>query len=315
MEIITEKTEACLVDMLSLVQHAPAMWMSLRVNIAPVHDQILIQEGLSRATLARIHKMSLQIAHKVNEWGLHHFEGKILVFEDSDVLALFHKTAANTNEIIARLRDEFHRSGLINLLAIDAMQEKLAQMITFSEEKILSAEDYRLKRRAVEIGENLLDWSDPDPDLARALQKKRRMRTSGCVLIIDDDVLTRGLVASTVKDDHNVVQAKDAESGIVAYVDHAPNVVFLDIHLPGINGIQLLKRMLQLDRDAYIIMLSADSATDNVLSTQSGGAAGFICKPFSKEKILEYVQKCPSLRADPTMRALGWGWMRGYLRK
>jgi DNA-binding NarL/FixJ family response regulator len=43
-------------------------------------------------------------------------------------------------------------------------------------------------------------------------------------------------------------------------------------------------------------MLSGDSARDNVLSTQAQGAAGFVCKPFSKEKIFEYVRQCPLMQ-------------------
>lgn len=288
--------------------------MFVHVNIAPVHDQMLIKEGLSRASLARVHRMSLALAEKIHALGLSRFEGSIMVFEDSDVVAIFQKQAAGWDDTLAKLRSEFTRNGLMHIFSVEEMSKKLSSLITFSEEKQIAAENYRIKRRAIEIGEHLNDWSEPDLEITRAIHKKRRARQASCILIIEDDQLTRGLVNSLLKDEHQVVQAKDAETGIIAYIDHAPNVVFLDIHLPGLDGRETLKRLMQLDRDAYVVMLSADSATDNILSTHSNGAAGFIRKPFSKEKILEYIAKCPTLE-DTAIRALGWSRMKNYLKE
>jgi len=295
MQIITTETENHLCEMLPVIERQPDAWMCIRVNIAPIHDQMLIKEGVSRASLAKIRNISLQLAEKINALGLSQFEGSTMVFEDSDVLVLFLKKPDLTHSVVEVLRKEFIKSGMIHILVIEEMKEKLAQLVSLAEEKKETAEDFHIKKRAVEIGEMLVEWSEPGPAIARAIYDKRRLRQSSCILIIEDDALTRGLVASVLKGEHHVVQAKDAESGIVAYIDNAPNVVFLDIHLPGLNGHEILKRLRKIDPQAYVVMLSADSVTENVVSTHSEGAIGFIRKPFTKERILTYIKQCPSL--------------------
>jgi two-component system chemotaxis response regulator CheY len=310
MNIVTSQTENYLAEMLPIVERQPDAWMCIRVNIAPIHDQILEKEGISRLALENIRKMSLQLADQLNVLGLSQYEGSIMVFEDSDVLALFVKKLEGLPALLEDLRREFTKNGMLHILIIEEMKEKLAHLVSVAEEKKESAENYIIKQRAMEIGEMLLEWTQPDPAITRAIYKKRRKRQGSCVLIIEDDVVTRGLVASLLKREHQVLQAKDAESGIVSYIDHAPNVVFLDIHLPGMDGRDTLKRLMQLDPEAYVVMLSADSAAENVVSTHIQGAAGFIRKPFSKEKILEYIKKCPSLNVDATARVLGWTSMK-----
>jgi two-component system chemotaxis response regulator CheY len=308
MEIITTGSEDYLTEMLPQIERDPSAWMMLHVNLTSVHDQTLSHEGLSKESLAKIRKMSTQLAKKILDWGLNQFDGKILVFEDSDIVAFFAKKADLMQGVLDRLRNEFTKSGLIDILVIEEMKEKLAHLVTLSAVKKKTAENHRLKLQAVEAGENLLHDHKHNPEITRAIHKMRRERSSSCILIIEDDVLTRGMVASLLKAEHQVVQAKDAQSGVVAYVANAPNVVFLDIHLPGGSGHEILKRIIQLDPEAYVVMLSSDSAAESVRSTQKGGASGFICKPFSKEKVIEYIKKCPSLHNNAKLRALGWSW-------
>ncbi len=83
------------------------------------------------------------------------------------------------------------------------------------------------------------------------------------------------------------------KTGITAYINYAPHVVFLDIHLPDRNGKEVLDKIKLIDPESYVVMLSADSIADNVISTKSKGSVGFIKKPFSKEKLIQYIEKCP----------------------
>jgi CheY-like chemotaxis protein len=306
MKLVTTQSEQALVDMLQHIGNDPGKWMSLHINIAPLHQQMMEQEGLSKAVLAKIHKISEQIAQKLLESGLDTLDGQLMVFEDSDVLALFQKKSDSLPQILDGVRSEFTKSGMIHLLTIEEMQDKLAQVVLLSKDKKLTAEDQRLKRQAVEVGENFSEWSGPDPELTEAIQRKRRARSSGTVLIIEDDVMVRGLLATMLKGDHLILQAKNAQSGIIAYIDKAPNVVFLDIHMPGLDGHDTLRRLRQIDPEAYVIMLSGDSSSNNILSAQSQGAAGFVRKPFTKEKLLQYINICPSLQPKNLAKSLGW---------
>ena len=132
------------------------------------------------------------------------------------------------------------------------------------------------------------------------------MRASGSILIIEDDVMVRGLLATFLQGAHQIIQAKNAESGIIAYIDQAPNIVFLDIHMPGLDGHDTLTYLRQIDPEACVVMLSGDSSSQNVISTRNLGAVGFVRKPFTKEKLLEYVKTCPSLQPKVLAKNLGW---------
>jgi len=245
--------------------------------------------------LAKIRKISMQMAQKLNESGLSTFDGKIIVFEDSDVLALILKQSDSLQAVLEKLRSEFTHSGMIHLLVIEEMKDRLSQLLSFSEDKKHTAEDYRMKQSAVHIAGNLANFTDPGPEIRIAMQKKRRTRNFSSVLIIEDDVMVRGLLNTLLQDEHQVIQAKNAESGVIAYIDQVPNVVFLDINMPGMNGHETLKRLRMLDSQAYVIMLSGASSSENIISTKKAGAVGFISKPFSKEKLQQYIKKCPSL--------------------
>ena len=295
MEVIIENSEQALLGMLPHLQKNPEDWMALHINVASLHTQTLNKGGLSKALLAQNRDISLKLAHNLFEHTLSAFSGKIMVFEDNDVLALFLKRSDSLREVLVKLRDEFTKSGMINLLVIEEIKDKLQQTIIFAEEKKRSAEDYQIKNLAVELGENLSEWAQPDPRLTESIQKKRDMRLSSTVLIIEDDILVRGLLATLLGDEHQILQAKNAQAGIITYIDQAPNIVFLDIHMPGLSGHETLKRLMQIDPKAYVIMLSADSSSSNVQSTQADGAAGFIRKPFTIKKLREYVGLCPSL--------------------
>ena len=66
--------------------------------------------------------------------------------------------------------------------------------------------------------------------------------------------------------------------------------------MPGKSGIDILEEILMFDQTAFIVMLSADTAKDNVLETRKLGAKGFVAKPFTKEKLVDMLQKCPTMK-------------------
>jgi two-component system, chemotaxis family, chemotaxis protein CheY len=82
---------------------------------------------------------------------------------------------------------------------------------------------------------------------------------------------------------------------MAAYKQYAPDILLLDIHMPGKDGLEVLHDIQDIDPQAYIIMLSADSSAENVGYTLQEGAKGFMTKPFTREKLLELTHKCPTI--------------------
>jgi YesN/AraC family two-component response regulator len=75
-----------------------------------------------------------------------------------------------------------------------------------------------------------------------------------------------------------------------------PDVLLLDIHLPNKDGLTLVKEILEQDKDGYIVMLSADSVSENVEASVKNGAKGFLTKPVSHKHLMDYFKRCPTVR-------------------
>jgi len=122
---------------------------------------------------------------------------------------------------------------------------------------------------------------------------ERINRDENVIMIADDDMFMRSLVAKSTNECDKVIQIEKGDEVLETYKAYLPDILFLDIHMPEQNGLDVLDKIIEFDQQAYVIMLSADSNKNNVISTNMRGARGFITKPFNKEKVIEFINKCP----------------------
>jgi len=110
------------------------------------------------------------------------------------------------------------------------------------------------------------------------------------ILIIDDEPSIRQLVARYLQaENYQVISAKDGPSGLQAARSQDPDLIILDIMLPGLDGIDLL-RELRRDCDVYVILLTAKTEeTDRVVGL-SVGADDYVVKPFSPRELVARVK-------------------------
>lgn len=127
-------------------------------------------------------------------------------------------------------------------------------------------------------------------DVFAAAKKLRTARKPEHVMLVEDDPLTRRIVSGTFKENYAIITACDAHEAISNYLLHAPDIVFLDIGLPGTSGFAVLKQIMATDPDAYVVMFSGNSYLDNVNKALGAGASGFIAKPFKKERLRHYIE-------------------------
>ncbi len=66
--------------------------------------------------------------------------------------------------------------------------------------------------------------------------------------------------------------------------------------MPDVTRHELLEKIITIDPEAYIIMLSGNASQANIVQAMSLGAKGFIAKPFSREKIFQYIDRCPTIK-------------------
>lgn len=122
-------------------------------------------------------------------------------------------------------------------------------------------------------------------------KQRRSTRMPLHVMVVEDDLLTRRIVSAAFKDNYAIITAANAEEAIANYLFYAPDIVFLDIGLPDVNGFDVLHQILASDQDAFVVMFSGNSYLDNVTAALSQGASGFIAKPFKKEKMRHYIEE------------------------
>jgi|SRR5512132_3128126 DNA-binding response OmpR family regulator len=114
------------------------------------------------------------------------------------------------------------------------------------------------------------------------------------VLIADDEPHISELVRVTLEDDRvRVVEAFDGLGALEAAELYAPDVIFLDVHLPDISGLEVCRR-LRGDarlRCAPIVMLTAAAQQDDVARGFAAGATEYLTKPFSPIRLLSLVER------------------------
>jgi two-component system alkaline phosphatase synthesis response regulator PhoP len=110
------------------------------------------------------------------------------------------------------------------------------------------------------------------------------------ILVIDDEPSIRQLVTRYLQaEGYQVISADDGPSGLQAARKQHPDLIILDIMLPGMDGIDLL-RELRRDSDVYVILLTAKTEeTDRVVGL-SVGADDYVVKPFSPRELVARVK-------------------------
>ncbi|CAI8709403.1 response regulator [Brevibacillus sp. BC25] len=112
------------------------------------------------------------------------------------------------------------------------------------------------------------------------------------ILIVDDTAFTR-LVLRNMFEKLGIEVVAEADSGEEAvrnYCLYRPTLVMMDITMPGMNGLVASRKIMELDKDAKIIICSAVARRDTVIKAIQAGARDFIAKPLQFERIEWAVQ-------------------------
>ena len=109
------------------------------------------------------------------------------------------------------------------------------------------------------------------------------------VLVVDDDAVLRRVVRAVLEaDGFEVLEAADGEQGLKMAAEARPGVVILDVMMPGLDGIEVCRRM---DHDATkVLMLTALGDVTTEVASLEAGARGYLTKPFSSMDLLDRVE-------------------------
>ena len=110
------------------------------------------------------------------------------------------------------------------------------------------------------------------------------------ILVVDDEVGIRELVGTYLRNEgYTVDEAVDGESALDCFREHAPDLVVLDLRLPGIDGYDVL-REIRRDSTVYVIVLTARSEETDKLIGLELGADDYMTKPFSPRELVARVR-------------------------
>ena len=112
------------------------------------------------------------------------------------------------------------------------------------------------------------------------------------VLVVDDASFQRLRVRKSLEaNGHTVVEASSGFEAVDAYARESPDAVFLDITMPGMDGLEALRRIRSDHPDARVVMLSAMAQQSTVMEAVRAGARDFVVKPADPNRVLEALNK------------------------
>ena len=112
------------------------------------------------------------------------------------------------------------------------------------------------------------------------------------ILIADDSLFMRSTLKKILAEGgHEVVgEAGTGVQTVELFQKLSPDIVTMDITMPQMNGIEALKKIIELKKDAVVIMLTSISKPENAAEALKNGAKNYITKPFDREKVLKAVK-------------------------
>ena len=127
------------------------------------------------------------------------------------------------------------------------------------------------------------------------------------VFIVDDHDLFRAGVRAELPDDLEVVgEASDVEGAVELILERNPDVVLLDVHLPGGGGAAVVKGVRKKADDQVFLALSASDAAEDVVSVVRAGARGYITKTASSDEVANAVRAVAAGEAVFSPRLAGF---------
>lgn len=112
------------------------------------------------------------------------------------------------------------------------------------------------------------------------------------ILLVDDAAFMRMRCAKLLTaEGHEIVEAGNGQEAVEKYLLHKPDLVFMDITMPIMDGIEATREIKKLDPHAIVVMLTALGQHQMVVESIKAGAKDFVVKPFQPEKIIATVKK------------------------
>ena len=228
----------------------------------------------------------------------------VFLCEDGDIfiLASFWPSK-RARELMVRLAELFGVAAIPERMEFIELAQNMHSLLVRVDAKLeqqrLHEQALKQKQQAEQAAKKRQTiLAKPTAISSEQIARMRSRRETPLVMMIEDDAFTCRLVENLVKKQFPMLTLVTAEHALATYATHAPDILFLDIDLPDVTGHELLERILTLDPSAYVVMLSGNADHENIMQAMHCGAKGFIGKPFTREKLFQYLDRCPTLHKE-----------------
>lgn len=113
------------------------------------------------------------------------------------------------------------------------------------------------------------------------------------IMVCDDAQLTRRTLKNILENSgYQVIgEAVNGKDAVTKFKELKPDVVFMDIVMPEMDGIEAVRQIVGIDENVVIIMCSSLAQEKKVVTAVKAGARDFIVKPFTQERVLDAIQR------------------------
>jgi two-component system cell cycle response regulator len=122
------------------------------------------------------------------------------------------------------------------------------------------------------------------------------------ILSVDDSKTVRLIVGRSLKTfDCSLFEAANGEEGLVVAAREKPDLILLDITMPVMDGVEMLTKLREQPelKATPVVMLTAESALENVTYIAKLGVRDYLVKPFKEEQLIDKISRIVSLQKSP----------------
>lgn len=143
--------------------------------------------------------------------------------------------------------------------------------------------------------QKILDPFVSPKDISAQIMMRRALRMENHIMVLDDDLVILKQMEKALEELGEVHCFSSAAGFIESYVDVAPDILFLDIHLKNFKGTDFVDKVIgTIDPHACIIMISSDTMKQTIMELRTSGTKGFMMKPFNREQAIQHVKRSPT---------------------
>jgi DNA-binding NtrC family response regulator len=114
----------------------------------------------------------------------------------------------------------------------------------------------------------------------------------GRILVVDDEPNARTALAEILREEGYAVEtAADGFKGLARFEEFAPDLVLTDLKMPGMDGVELLRKLRQIDTELPVVIMTAFGAVETAVSAMREGAADYLTKPLNTDELTMVIER------------------------